>query len=86
MTIRPLKDRVLLRVPTPNARSEGGIWIDCAAMGELQDVFTVLSVGPQQSEVKRGDRVLCNSYAGTKVTVDDKPARLVDGSSILAIL
>lgn len=84
--IRPIKNRVLLK-PIPNPTiSDGGIHIPFGATDNLQSQFVVLARGPKAEEVLPGQRVLCNTYAGTEIMVDDKPHRLVEQSSILAIL
>lgn len=85
--MRPIKNRVLLKPIANPTVSDGGIHIPAAAMDNLQSQFTVMAIGPDPSiEVLPGQRVLCNTYAGSEILVNDKPHRLVEHSSILAIL
>lgn len=85
--IRPIKNRVLLKPIANPTVSDGGIHIPAAAQDNMQSQFTVMAIGPDKDiEVLPGQRVLCNTYAGSEVQQQGFKMRLVEHSSILAIL
>ncbi len=85
--VRPLKNRVLLLPLIAPDKTGGGIVIPEAARDNLQSEFIVKAVGKDAKHVAIGQRVLCNTYAGTEVHVNGIKHRLVEEDpSILAIL
>ena len=93
MTLKPLADRVVLKMVEAEETTKSGIILTGAAK-EKPQVAEVIAVGPGGCvdgkdivmEVKVGDKVLINQYAGTKVKVDGVENIIVRQSDILAIV
>ncbi|KZL51844.1 co-chaperone GroES [Nodularia spumigena CS-586/05] len=93
-TIKPLSDRVLIKISESEVKTPGGIVIPDTAK-EKPQMGEVVAVGPgQQNEdgsyqsigVNVGDQVLYSKYAGTDIQVGEKDYILVNEKDILAIL
>ncbi len=94
ISIRPLGDKVLVKRLEAESKTAGGIVLPDSAK-EKPKRGTVLSVGEgrlldtgerKALQVKKGDRVLFTSYAGTEVKVGGDEMIIMDESDILAIL
>ena len=92
MTIKPLLDRVVLKVEEAEEKTKSGI-IPSAAQ-EKPQFASVVAVGPggvvDGKEVKMyvsvGDKVIASKYAGTQVKIDGEEYTIVNQSDILATL
>ena len=92
--LRPLGDRVVI-TPTPREEmTKSGIVLPDTAKEKPQE-GTVLAVGPGAFDndgkriavdVKKGDKVLFTSYAGSEVTVDGKEYLIMTEEDILAVV
>lgn len=76
MAIKPLGDRVLLKVLEAKDKTEAGIYLPDTAKEKPQEA-EVIAVGPgkvleggsrQKPEIKKGDKVLFGKYSGTEVS------------------
>lgn len=93
MTIKPLADRVVLKMLEAEETTKGGIILTTAAQ-EKPQVAEIVAAGPGgivdgkeiKMEVKVGDKVLMSKYAGTQVKVDGVEYTIVRQSDILAIV
>ena len=87
MKIKPLGDRVLLKVAAGEEKTAGGIYIPQTAQEKTQEGI-VLAIGDDKDEikVKVKDRVMYDKYAGTAVKVDGEEQLIVKGSDILAVI
>lgn len=94
MAVQPIGDRVLVKPLETEERSKGGVIIPDTAK-EKPQMGEVLAVGPGKiqdngqrlaPEVKKGDKVLYTSYAGTEVKVDEEKLLLMRESDILAVV
>ncbi len=93
MKIKPLFDRVVVRVNDADDKTKSGIVLPTAAQ-EKQHIATVVAVGEgglvDGNEVKMivnvGDTVLYASYAGSEVKVDGEKFVILKQSDILAVL
>ena len=93
MKIRPLADRVVIKMVEAEETTKGGIILTSAAK-EKPQVATVVAVGPGglvdgkevEMIVKVGDKVLTSKYSGTEVKVDGEECTIVHQSDILAIV
>ena len=92
--IKPLGDRIVIKVIEDTEQTSGGIFIPDSAKEKPQK-GEVVAVGAGKTldngekepmEVKVGDEVLYGKYAGTEVTVEDKKYLIVRQSDIMAIL
>ena len=94
MKIRPLGDKVLVQRLEAETKTAGGIVIPDAAKEKPQR-GTVISVGEgkllddgsrSQVQVKKGDKVLFTSYAGTEVKIGGKDYLIMDETDIMAVI
>ena len=91
MTIKPLADRVVLKMLEAEETTKSGIILSSKAQ-EKPQVAEVIAVGPGgvvdgkeiTMEVAVGDRVLPSKYAGTEVKLDGEEYRILSQSDILA--
>lgn len=93
MKLKPLADRVVIKLVEAEEKTKSGIILTGAAK-EKPEVAEVIEVGPgglvDGKEVtmylKAGDRVLISKYAGTEVKVDGQEYTILRQSDILAIV
>ena len=86
MKIKPLGDRVLVKLEDAEEKTAGGIIIPDTAQEKTQE-GVVLAVGDDESiTVKVKDRVMYDKYAGTTVTVDGEEQLILRMSDILAVV
>ena len=91
MTIKPLADRVVIKMLEAEETTKSGIILTSAAQ-EKPQVAEIVAVGPGgvvdgkevKMEVKVGDKVLISKYAGTQVKVDEEEYTILRQSDILA--
>ena len=93
MTIKPLADRVVVKLVEAEEKTQGGIILTSAAK-EKPQIAEVVSVGPGgivdgnevKMYVKVGDKVITSKYSGTEVKLDGVEYTIVKQSDILAVV
>ncbi|HWJ02772.1 MAG TPA: co-chaperone GroES [Verrucomicrobiae bacterium] len=93
MNIKPLADRVVIKVLAGEEKTKSGIVLPDTAKEKPQE-GEVVAVGPGKFEkgerepldVKVGDRVIYSKYAGTEVKVEGEEYLILKQSDILAIV
>ena len=93
MTIKPLADRVVIKMVEAEETTKGGIILAGAAK-EKPQIAQVIAVGPGgvvdgkdvTMYVKTGDRVITSKYSGTEVKFDGEEYTIVRQSDILAVV
>ena len=89
MTIKPLQDRVVVKMAEAEETTAGGIILTGSAK-EKPEFAEVIEVGPGTSDVKmevsKGDKVLISKYSGTNVKLDGEDYIIVRMEDILAIV
>ncbi len=89
MTIKPLQDRVVLKMTEAEETTQSGIILSGSAK-EKPEVAEVIEVGPGTAdvvmEVKQGNKVLISKYSGTNVKLDGEEYIIVKMEDILAIV
>lgn len=93
MTIKPLADRVVIKMAEAEETTKSGIVLAGSAK-EKPQIAEVVAVGPGGNvdgkeivmNVKVGDKIIASKYAGTEVKVDDTEYTIVRQSDILAIV
>lgn len=93
MTIRPLADRVVIKMVEAEETTKSGIILTAAAQ-EKPSIAEIVAVGPGglvdgkevTMNVKVGERVLISKYAGTEVKVDGVEYSILRQSDILAVV
>lgn len=93
MKIKPLGDRVVIKMVEAEETTRSGIVLPGAAK-EKPQVAVVIAVGPGGNidgkevtmYVKAGDKVLTSKYSGTEVKMDGEELMILKQSDILAIV
>ena len=94
MAIKPLMDKIVIKVIDDTEKTQGGIFIPDSAKEKPQK-GEVVAVGEGKTndkgekepmEVKVGDVVLFAKYSGTDVKVDDVEYKIVSIKDCLAVL
>lgn len=93
MTIRPLADRVVIKMTEAEETTKSGIILTASAQ-EKPSIAEVVAVGPGGlvdgkevvMNVSVGDKVLISKYAGNEVKVDGVEYSIVRQSDILAVV
>jgi chaperonin GroES len=89
MKVKPLADRIMVKLEKNEAKTASGIIIPDTAQEKTQQ-GTVTAVGPGTEKdpitVKIGDKVMYDKYAGTQVKIDGEDHLVLRISDILAIV
>jgi len=87
MTVKPLQDRVLIKVMEAETKTASGIYIPDTAQEKTQ-TGSVIAVGDDKESitVKVGDKVMYDKYAGTAIKINDVDHLIVKSPDILAIV
>ena len=93
MKIKPLSDRVVIKMTEAEETTASGIFLASTAK-EKPQVAEVLAVGPGGvvdgkevvMQVKVGDKVITSKYSGTEVKIDGEELIIVRQNDILAIV
>lgn len=93
MTIKPLADRVVIKMVEAEETTKSGIILAGSAK-EKPQVAEIVAVGPGgvvdgkevKMELKVGDKVLISKYAGTEVKLDGVEYSILRQSDVLAIV
>jgi len=93
-TVKPLGDRVFIKVSAAEEKTAGGILLPDNAK-EKPQIGEIAAIGPgkrndegniQPLEVKVGDKVLYSKYAGTDIKLGSEEYVLLSEKDILAIV
>ena len=93
-TVKPLADRVFVKVSASEEKTAGGLYLPDTAK-EKPQVGEVVSLGTgkrnddgsrQEMEIKVGDKVLYSKYAGTDVKLGTEEYVLLSEKDILAVV
>ena len=94
-TVRPLHDKILVKRDEAQTKTDTGIFLpesskDKPKTGIIQAVGTG-SLNTETGErialsVKKGDRVIFSSYAGTEVKLDGQELLIMSEDDILAVV
>ena len=93
MKLKPLADRVILKMADAEEKTKSGIILTGSAK-EKPQVAEVIEVGPGGvvdgkeivMTVKKGDKVVTNKYSGTEIKIDDIEYVIVKQNDILAVV
>ena len=91
--LKPLGDRVIIKMLEKEETTKSGIILAGNAQ-EKSQIATVLEVGPGEEKdgkrkemcVKKGDKVVINSYVGTTIKYEGEELIIVRQEDILAIV
>lgn len=94
MTVKPLSDRVLIKMVEAEETTESGIILSASAK-EKPQVAEVIAVGEGKvtddgkkvpMTVKVGQKIITSKYSGTEVKLDGEEYIIVSQNDILAIV
>ncbi|AEF82360.1 co-chaperone GroES [Leadbettera azotonutricia] len=87
MKVKPLADRVMVKLEKSEAKTAGGIIIPDTAQEKTQQ-GTVVEVGDDKEviKVKAGQKVMYDKYAGTQVKIDGNEYLILKMADILAVI
>jgi chaperonin GroES len=94
MMLKPLGDRVVIRVLEKEEKTQSGIFLPDTAKEKPQE-GEVVAVGPGKvtddgkriaPEVKVGDKIIFSKYAGNEIKVDGDEVLIISERDILAVI
>ena len=93
-TVKPLGDRIFVKVSESEEKTAGGILLpDTAKEKPREGVIVSVGLGKlgdngerQTMTVKKKDRVLFSSYAGSEIKIDGEEMLILSEDEILAII
>jgi len=87
MKVKPLADRVMVKLEKNEAKTAGGIIIPDTAQEKTQQGL-VVEVGDDKEviKVKAGQRVMYDKYAGTQVKINGDEHLIIKMSDIIAVV
>ncbi|HIY98497.1 MAG TPA: co-chaperone GroES [Firmicutes bacterium] len=93
MTIKPLFDKIVVEAVESEEKTAGGLFLPDSAKEKPQSA-KVLAVGPGGTvdgkevtmQVKVGDVILYNKYAGSDFKLDGKEVTILKQSDVLAVI
>ncbi|MDR0710701.1 MAG: co-chaperone GroES [Spirochaetaceae bacterium] len=87
MKIKPLADRVMVKLEKNEAKTAGGIIIPDTAQEKTQ-TGSVVAVGDDTEVIKVsvGQKVMYDKYAGTQIKVDGEEHLILKMQDIIAVI
>jgi chaperonin GroES len=87
MKIKPIGDRVLVKMEEVEEKTAGGIYIPQTAQEKTQ-IGKVVAIGDDKEaiKVKVGQKILYDKYAGTTIKLDGEDQLIMKMADILAII
>jgi chaperonin GroES len=89
MKVKPLGDRVMVKLEKNEAKTAGGIIIPDTAQEKTQQ-GTVVAVGEGDEKVKitvkPGEKVMYDKYAGAQVKIDGEDHLILKMQDIIAVI
>ncbi len=84
MKIKPLADRILVKMVESETKTAGGILIPQTAQEKTQE-GVVLAVGDDEAiKVKVHDKIIYDKYAGTTIKIGGEEQLILKAADILA--
>jgi chaperonin GroES len=87
MTVKPLGDRVLIKMKEVETKTASGLYIPQTAQ-EKTTTGTIVAVGDDKDviTVKVGQEVMYDKYAGTSVKIDNVDHLIVAMGDLIAVV
>ncbi len=87
MKVKPLADRVMVKLEKNEAKTAGGIIIPDTAQEKTQ-AGVVVEIGDDKEVIKVsvGQRVMYDKYAGTQVKVDGVDHLILKMADVIAVI
>ena len=95
MKVRPLGDKLIIKRADAQAKTDAGIYLPESAKDKPKE-GKIMAVGCgllnkdtgeyMPFTVKKGDRVLFSSYAGTEIKIDDEELLIMSEDDVLGVI
>ncbi|MDR2633328.1 MAG: co-chaperone GroES [Treponema sp.] len=87
MKVKPLADRVMVKLEKNESKTAGGIIIPDTAQEKTQTGL-VVEIGDDSEaiKVKAGQKVMYDKYAGTQIKIDGVEYLILKMSDIIAVI
>ena len=86
MTVKPLGDRILVKMEKEEEKTSSGLYIPETAQEKTQ-IGVVVAVGDDEEiKVKNGDRVMYDKYSGTTIKIDSEDHLILSMGDVLAVV
>jgi len=87
MKVKPIGDRVLVKVEEAETKTASGIFIPQTAQEKTQ-TGVVVEIGDDKDaiKVKTGDKVMYDKYVGTTIKLEGEDHLILQASDILAVI
>ena len=86
MNVKPLGERVLIKVKAAEEKTSGGLIIPQASQEKTQE-GTVTAIGESDKiAVNVGDTVMYDKYAGTSFKINGEDYLIIKSEEILAVI
>lgn len=87
MKLKPLADRVLIKIEEGETKTQGGIFIPQTAQEKTQTGI-VVAIGDDKDAIKVsvGQKVMYDKYAGTQVKIDAVEHLVLKAQDIIAVI
>ncbi|VEU82244.1 GroES family chaperonin [Acholeplasma hippikon] len=82
--LKPLNEYVVLSFEKVESKTESGIILSTSEK-DKPSIGNVVALGPKVKDIKVGDKVVYQTYSGTKVKFDEKEYLIIKEENILAI-
>ena len=86
MTVKPLGERVLVKMDKVEEKTAGGIYIPQTAQQEKTQIAVIEAIGADVKTVKAGQKILHDTYAGTSVKIDGEDYLILNIKDVLAVI
>lgn len=86
MQVRPLGDRILVKLVEEQQRTQGGIYIPDTAKDKPQTGQVVAVGDGEDVKVKSGQKVLFAKFAGTEIKIDGQEHLILTVEDVLAVV
>jgi chaperonin GroES len=86
MEVKPIGNRILVKLVEQHERSQGGIYIPDTAKDKPQTGEVVAVGDGEEVKVSVGQRVLFAKFAGTEVKIDGQEHLLLPTDDVLAVV
>ncbi len=86
MAIKPLGDRVLIKIAKSETKTNSGLYIPETAQEKTQEGVIVAIGTDEEISVKIGDIVLYDKYAGNNLKIGNEEHLILKNDDIIAIV
>ncbi|MBC2856510.1 MAG: co-chaperone GroES [Cetobacterium sp.] len=88
MNIKPIGDRILVKVAKKEERTASGIIIAGGTESEKQNIGEIVALGKGQNliEIKIGEKIIYNKFSGTEVKDNGENYLILNFEDVLAVI